>query len=159
MKKQDIIAAVEKLTLPIAEQMGYELVDVEYEKEGKEWHLRIFADKDGGFSINDCVALSRAVETVLEQEDPIENAYHLEVSSPGLDRPLKKDKDFQRNLGKPVEVRLYGPKEDLGPEREFTANLEAYDAASKTVKLMTEDGRTVQLDMKDIALIRLAVIF
>ena len=159
MKKQDIIETVEKLTEPLAQAMGYELVDVEYEKEGKEWHLRIYADKEGGFSITDCVALSRAVEEKLEQDDPIENAYHLEVSSPGLDRPLKKDKDFERNIGSLVEVRLFGPKEEVGLEREFTAELLSYDAETKQVTLRQEDERTVTLDRKEIALIRLAVIF
>ncbi len=159
MKKQDIIRTVETLLEPIAEQMQYEIVDVEYEKEGKEWHLRVFADKEGGFSINDCVALSHALDEALEKEDPIEGAYHLEVSSPGLDRPLKKDKDFIRNRDKLVEVRLFAPIEACGPDKEFVACLKDHNAETKQVTLELEDGTLVTLDQKDIALIRLAVIF
>ena len=94
MKKQELIAYVESVALPLTQQMNYELVDVDYVKEGPNWYLKIFAYKEGGFSINDCVDLSRAVEAELEKNDPIETAYILEVSSPGLDRPLKKDKDY-----------------------------------------------------------------
>ena len=159
MKKQEIIAAVEKLLEPIAAELGYEVVDVEYEKEGREWHLRVFADKEGGFSINDCVALSRALESRLEETDPIENAYHLEVSSPGLDRPLKKDKDFVRSIGKLVEIHLYSPMEETGSEREFIAALQGFDPQAHTITVELENGTTVVLNQKDIALVRLAVIF
>ena len=159
MKKQEILTEVEALVRPIAEENGYELVDVEYVKEGKEWYLRIYADKEGGFSINDCVTLSRAVDQVLEEKDPIENAYHLEVSSPGLDRPLKKNKDFVRNLNKLIEVRFYAPKEECGGERECTALLKAYDADRKEMTLELENRAQVAVAVKDTALIRQAVIF
>ena len=159
MKKQEMLAEVEALVRPLAEQNGYELVDIEYVKEGKEWYLRIYADKEGGFSINDCVTLSRAVDQVLEEKDPIENAYHLEVSSPGLDRPLKKDKDFARNLNKLIEVRFYAPREDIGGERECTALLTAYDAERKEMTLELTNGDRVTVAVKDTALIRQAVIF
>ena len=159
MKKQEIIAKVEELLQPIEEALGYEVVDVEYEKEGKEWYLRVYADKKDGFTIDDCVALSHALDDALEETNFIDTAYHLQVSSPGLDRPLKKDKDFLRHLEELVEVKLYGPKEEFGPDREFIAMLKAYDGEAKQVTLETEDGKTAQLHVKDIALIRPAVIF
>ena len=159
MKKQEIIEVVEALLAPIAEENSYEIVDVEYEKEGPDWYLRIFADKEGGFSINDCVTLSRAIEAVLEEKDPIEDAYILEVSSPGLDRPLKKDKDYFRSFGKLVEIKLYKADKEKGLDKEFEAVLTAYDAETKVVTLELENGDTIELNRKDLAAIRLAVIF
>jgi len=159
LKKQEIIEVVEALLAPIAEENSYEIVDVEYEKEGPDWYLRIFADKEGGFSINDCVTLSRAIEAVLEEKDPIEDAYILEVSSPGLDRPLKKDKDYFRSFGKLVEIKLYKADKEKGLDKEFEAVLTAYDAETKVVTLELENGDTIELNRKDLAAIRLAVIF
>ena len=159
MKKQEIIEIVEALLAPIAQEHSYEIVDVEYEKEGPDWYLRIYADKEGGFSINDCVTLSRAIEAVLEEKDPIEDAYILEVSSPGLDRPLKKDKDYFRSFGKLVEIKLYKVDKEKGLDKEFTAVLTAYDAETKVVTLELENGDAVELNRKDLAAIRLAVIF
>lgn len=159
MKKQEIIEVVEALLAPIAQEHSYEIVDVEYEKEGPDWYLRIYADKEGGFSINDCVTLSRAIEAVLEEKDPIEDAYILEVSSPGLDRPLKKDKDYFRSFGKLVEVKLYKADKEKGLDKEFVAELTAYDAETKMVTLKLENEEEVVLNRKDLAAIRLAVIF
>ena len=112
MKKQEIIAHVEALLEPLAREFGYEIVDVEYVKEGANWYLKVFADKEGGFSIDDCVELSHALDEQLEKTDPIETPYILEVSSPGLDRPLKTEKDFVRSRGKLVEVKLYKAMEE-----------------------------------------------
>lgn len=159
MKKQDIISVVEALLEPIAAEKQYEIVDVEYEKEGSDWYLRVYADKEGGFSINDCVDLSRALDKKLDEADPIKDPYHLEVSSPGLDRPLKKDKDFVRNMGKPVEGKLYKAMPELGLDKEWTAELIGYDAESKLVSLRLEDGSVIEISRKDLASIRLAVIF
>ena len=107
MKKTEIVERTEKLVMPIIEENHFELVDVEYVKEGANWYLRIYADKEGGINIDDCVFISRALEEKLDEEDFIKDAYILEVSSPGLGRPLKKDKDFRRNLGKDVEGKFY----------------------------------------------------
>lgn len=159
VKKQELIEHVESLAAPLATEFGYEIVDIEYEKEGPNWYLRVFADKEGGFSINDCVTLSHALEKKLEASDPIENPYILEISSPGLDRPLKKDKDFFRSLGKPVEVKLYKEDKEKGLKKEFTAELTDYDADKQVVTLETEDGDEIQLTRKELAGIRLAVIF
>ena len=107
MKKSEIIARTEELVTPIIQDNNFELVDVEYVKEGADWHLQIFADKEGGINIDDCVFISRALEKKLDEEDFIQDAYILEVSSPGLGRPLKKNKDFDRNIGKKVELKLF----------------------------------------------------
>ena len=108
MSKREIYEAkTEELVLPLVEANHFELVDVEYVKEAGTWYLRIYIDKEGGININDCELVSRAFSEILDKEDYIEDAYILEVSSPGLGRPLKKDKDFQRNLGEEVEVRTY----------------------------------------------------
>lgn len=159
LKKQELIEHVERLLKPLAEQRQYEIVDVEYEKEGPNWYLKVFADKEGGFSINDCVDLSHALEAELEKEDPIVNPYILEISSPGLDRPLKKDKDYARSIGKLVEVKLYKAMEEPAAVKEFVAKLNAYDPDTAVMELEWEDGRVFSLKKKDVAAIRLAVIF
>ncbi len=157
MKKQELIEKVEAIAAPIAEAMSYEIYDIEYEKEGPNWYLKVFMDKEGGFSINDCVAFSHALEEKLEEDDPIETAYILEVSSPGLDRPLKKDKDFKKNLGKLVDVKTFQPVEELG--KAFQATLKAYDEKTQTMTLESEDGKELTLNRKELSGIRLAVVF
>ena len=107
MTKTEIVTRTEELVMPIIEENHFELIDVEYVKEGANWYLRVYADKEGGINIDDCVLISHALEEKLDAEDFIKDAYILEVSSPGLDRPLKKDKDFKRNLGKSVEGKLF----------------------------------------------------
>lgn len=159
MKKQELIAYVESVALPLTQKMSYELVDVDYVKEGPNWYLKIFADKEGGFSINDCVDLSRALEAELEKQDPIENAYILEVSSPGLDRPLKKDKDYARSIGKLVDVKVYQPLEAAEGQKSFQAKLLGYNPETEEAQLELENGTEVRLTKKEMSSIRLAVIF
>ena len=106
----------EELLEPILADMNFELVDVEYVKEAGTWYLRSYIDKPGGITVDDCEAVSRQFSDRLDQEDFIEDSYIMEVSSPGLDRPLKKEKDFERNLGREVEIRTYRPIEK---EKEF----------------------------------------
>ena len=150
MSKREIYEAkVEALVLPIVEANNFELVDVEYVKEAGTWYLRIYIDKEGGININDCELVSRAFSEILDKEDPIEDAYILEVSSPGLGRPLKKDKDFQRNLGEEVEVRTYKP---INKQKEFVGLLDAWD--KETVTLQLESGEMMTIARADIALIR-----
>ena len=105
--KAEIEQKTEELVTPIIDENHFELVDVEYVKEGANWYLRIYADKEGGISIDDCVLISRALEAKLDADDFIKDAYILEVSSPGLGRPLKKEKDFQRSIGQSVDIKLY----------------------------------------------------
>lgn len=139
---------------PVLRDMNFELVDVEYVKEGGNWYLRSYIDKPGGITVDDCEAVSRIFSEKLDQEDFIEDSYIMEVSSPGLDRPLKKEKDFARSLGKEVEIRTYRPIEK---EKEFYGILRAYDDNSVTIE---GDGhRQMEFLRKDIALIRLALDF
>lgn len=154
MKRTEIVAKTEELVTPIIEENHFELVDVEYVREGANWYLRIYADKEGGINIDDCVLISRALEEKLDAEDFISDAYILEVSSPGLGRPLKKDKDFARSIGEEVEVRLFRAVEGC---KEYTGLLNAYDKT--TVTLMLEDEKTLVLERSNIALIRLALDF
>lgn len=150
MSKREIYEAkAEELVLPLVEANNFELVDVEYVKEAGTWYLRIYIDKEGGININDCELVSRAFSEILDKEDYIEDAYILEVSSPGLGRPLKKDKDFQRNLGEEVEVRTYKP---INKQKEFVGLLEAWD--KETVTLQLEGEETLTIARADIALIR-----
>ncbi|MBO5160310.1 MAG: ribosome maturation factor RimP [Lachnospiraceae bacterium] len=150
MSKREIYEAkAEELVLPLVEANNFELVDVEYVKEAGTWYLRIYIDKEGGININDCELVSRAFSEILDKEDPIEDAYILEVSSPGLGRPLKKDKDFQRNLGEEVEVRTYKP---INKQKEFVGLLDAWDKESVTLQL--ESGEMLTIARADIALIR-----
>ncbi len=153
MKKTEIIARTEKLVMPIIEENRFELVDVEYVKEGADWHLQIYADKEGGINIDDCVLISRALEKKLDEEDFIKDPYILEVSSPGLGRPLKKDKDFRRNIGKKVELKLF---KAVNKQKEFEGILQ--DFAENTVTLLDE-GEEKIYNRKDIALIRQAIDF
>ena len=97
---------IEELIQPTVTEMGYELVDVEFVKEGPNWYLRIFIDKEGGVTIDDCEAVSKTLEKIFDEKDPIEQAYFLEISSPGIDRPLKKKEDFIKYNGEMVDVKL-----------------------------------------------------
>jgi len=109
MTKKKIEVQVEDLVLPILEEKSFDLVDVEFLKEGKNWYLRVYIDKPGGISIDDCQDVSQELSDELDRLDPIKQSYILEVSSPGLDRPLKRDKDYERYKGTEVEVKLYKP--------------------------------------------------
>lgn len=149
MKKQDIEKRTEELVQDIIDSGGYELWDVEYVKEGSDYYLRVYADKEGGIMIDDCVTISRALEAKLDAEDFIEEAYILEVSSPGLTRKLKKDKDYDRSIGKLVFVKLY--KAEQGA-KEFVGRLKEVD--DKLLKLDIE-GDEVVLDRNNISSARL----
>ena len=144
----------EEILLPIVEEYGFELVDVEYVKEGSNWYLRAYIDKPGGIGVNDCEVVSRRLSDILDEKDYIEDSYILEVSSPGLGRPLKKEKDFARSLGEEVEVRTYRA---IDRQKEFIGILKDYD--KDTVTIEYEDGETMTFDKADIALIRLAFDF
>lgn len=143
----------EELLEPIVTGHGFELVDVEYVKEAGNWYLRGYIDKPGGITVNDCETVSRAFSDKLDENDFIEDSYIMEISSPGLDRPLKKEKDFQRNMGKLVEVRTYRPIEK---QKEFCGILTAFDSNSVTID---EDGTERTFEKKDMALIRQAIEF
>ena len=139
---------------PIVAGHGFELVDVEYVKEAGTWYLRAYIDKEGGITVDDCEVINRKLSDWLDEEDFIEESYILEVSSPGLGRPLKKEKDFVRSIGKEVDVKLY---KALNKQKDYTGVLEAYD--KNTVTLGMEDGSQIVFNRPDIALIRLAFDF
>lgn len=144
----------EAIAEPIVSSFGFELVDVEYVKEAGTWYLRLYIDKEGGITIDDCEAVSRLFSDKLDEEDFIDDAYIMEVSSPGLGRPLKKEKDFKRSIGKEVEIRTYRP---IDRQKEFFGILSAYDETHVTITLDNQETRVFQRD--EIALIRLAFDF
>ncbi len=152
-RREEYEQKAEAILTPIVESRGFELVDVEYVREAGCWYLRGYIDKPGGITVNDCEDVSREFNVILDEQDFIEDSYIMEISSPGLDRPLKKEKDFKRSLGKLVEIRTYRPIEK---QKEFCGILNAYDSNSVTID---EDGTERTLDKKDIALIRLAIEF
>lgn len=155
MSKREIYEQkTEAILMPIVEEHGFELVDVEYVKEGGTWYLRAYIDKPGGINVDDCEVVSRRLSDILDEKDYIEEAYILEVSSPGLGRPLKKEKDFKRSLGEEVDVRTYRMIEK---QKEFTGLLKDYDDATVTIEM--EDGTLKTFEKSDIALIRLAFDF
>ena len=175
LRAQETAARVEELLTPIAEACGVRVYDVEYIKEGTEYILRCYIDKDGGVTIDDCEKVSRARSDVLDSEDPISDAYTLEVSSPGLGRALTKDRHLAASIGEKVEIRLYAPREGT-KERELAGVLTGFDKESVTLRPdpVKKSGRKgkkpaaaeaettekeIVLQRRDIALIRLAVEF
>ena len=155
MRKRELYEEkTERLILPVLEAHQFELIDVEYVKEGSAWYLRAYIDKEGGITINDCEAVAREMNEILDREDYVEVAYVFEVSSPGLTRPLKKEKDFLRNLEKPVEIRTYRA---IDHAKEFVGILKAYDADRIVIQM--EDGEEMTFERTDIALIRQAFDF
>ena len=145
---------VADVVTPLAEARGDELVDVEYVKEAGNWYLRIYIDKEGGISIDDCEIVSRELGDLLDKDDFIEDSYILEVSSPGLGRPLKKEKDFLRSIGKEVDIKTY---KAINKVKDFTGILKEYDGNTCSIEL--EDETTMTFELKEIALIRLALDF
>ena len=150
MKVTDLVASFAK---PIVEAHGCELWDVEYVREGSDYFLRLYLDKEGGVDINDCEAISRAVDPVLDEKDPIPTSYHFEVCSAGLERALKRPGDFERFMGSPVTVKLYRPRNGL---KEIPAVLRGYEDGRITVEAGKE---TITFEKSEVALVRLRVEF
>lgn len=148
MKTTDTVDA---LLRPVVEGMGYALEEVEYQKEQGNWVLTLYLTRADGASVDmdDCERVSRAVDLVLDEADPIREPYYLSVSSLGLDRPLKRDRDFQRNLGKRVTAKLYAP---LEKKKEYTGVLAAFDGESFTLALA--EGRALTIPRKDAAQVK-----
>ena len=141
--------AVAALALPVVEGAGCTLWDVEYVKEAGIWYLRVYIDKEGGVSIDDCEAVSRPLSGLLDEADPIEGSYTFEVSSAGADRPLKKPEHFARFQGAEVEVRLYRPREG---RKEFTGTLKKYADGDVTLEI---GGKEAVFTKQETALVRL----
>ena len=162
-KHQDYEKRTEDLILPILDKYQYELVDVEFVKEAGNWHLRAYIDKEGGITIDDLTIVNHELSDLLDENDFISEAYILEVSSPGLLRPLKKPKDFRRNIGKDIEIKLFAPItwEEKGKSlsaREFVGILEDYNE-EKEIITFRFDENVKEIAIKDLALIRQYVEF
>lgn len=148
MLKKDIALTVTELAEPICQQLGVQLYDVEYVKEGGVWYLRVFIDTPQGVDIEQCEAVSRALDPVLDAADPIKDAYYLEVSSVGLDRQLKKEKDFHYFMGQMIQVRLYKAYEG---QKEFVGRLIDFAEGSFTIEV---GENTITFTQKEAALVR-----
>jgi ribosome maturation factor RimP len=144
---------VEEMVQPYLDEHGFELVDVEYVKEGSNWFLRVFVDKDGGIDIDDCGLISEHLSQKLDENDPIPTAYFLEVSSPGAERPLKKKEDVAKSVGKNVFVTVYEPINGL---KEFEGKLESFD--NEELVIQTAKKQHV-IPYAKVASARLAIIF
>lgn len=150
-KVTDVVA---QLAAPVVEQAGCSLWDVEYVKEAGEWFLRVYIDKEGGISIDDCEAVSRPLSDLLDEADPIESSYVFEVGSAGLERQLKRPGDFQQFMGSPVLVKTYQPKDG---RKEFAGKLAGYDNGAVLLDMGTAEP--VRLEKNEVALVRLRVEF
>lgn len=153
MGKDSIVQSVTELIEPVVRDENLELVDVEYKKEGKNWYLRIYIDKDGGVSVEDCQKVSRQIEDMIQIDEIIHSAYILEVSSPGLDRPLKKEKDLLRSIGKKVSVTTYSP---IDKQRNFVGIIKGF--SNQTLSLDV-NGKSVAIPFEVIANTKLVIEF
>ena len=144
---------VEKLAKPVVEENGCQLWDVEYVREGSEYFLRLYLDKETGVDINDCERISRAMDPILDEKDPIPTSYHFEVCSAGLERALKRPGDFARFMGSPILVKLYRPRNGL---KEIPGILRGYEDGRVTVEAGKE---TLTFEKSQVALVRLRVEF
>ena len=148
-----IEAMLEKLAAPVCDEYGVYIYDTEYKKEGSSYFLRLYIDKEGGVTIEDCENVSRGINPLLDEHDFVKEAYIFEVSSPGLDRALKKPWHYEKVLGSEIDVRLFAPI-DLG--KELSGVLKAHDDESITLEI---DGKEIVIDKKKVSSARLAVIF
>lgn len=153
-KREEYEYKTEQLLAPIMEENNYELVDVEYVKEAGNWYLRVYIDKEGGITIDDCELVSRKMNDLLDEHDYIADAYIFEVSSPGLGRQLKKDKDFKRSIGQEVEIKLY---KAMNKQKEITGYLMDFDDENLLIELENEEQ--IEIKRSDIAVVKLAVHF
>ena len=148
-----ITEKVAQLAQPVVEANGCTLWDVEYVREGAEYFLRLYLDKEGGVNINDCEAISRAMDPILDEADPIPESYHFEVCSAGLERPLKRPSDFERFMNADIMVKLYRPRNGL---KEIPGILRGYENGCVTVEAGQE---TITFQKSEVALVRLRVEF
>ena len=152
-KHEDYENKTKELIADILKDAGVELYDVDFEKEGNDWYLRVYIDKEGGVTIDDCEKVSRAFNEILDKEDYIEETYIFEVSSPGLGRKLKKDIHFEKAIGESVDIKTFKP---VDKQKEFTGILKAFD--QNTVTITVED-KEISFNRKDIAIIKLSLDF
>ncbi|MFN1775023.1 ribosome maturation factor RimP [Clostridioides difficile] len=145
---------MEEIVTKITDEHGFEMVDVEYVKEAGEYYLRVYIDKEEGISLNECELVSRELSPILDEKDPIKENYFLEVSSPGLDRALKKDRDFVRYQGRDVDLKLYKP---LNGCKQFEGELVGL-TEDNNIKIIA-NGKEMEFNRKDVAIVRLAIKF
>ncbi len=148
-----ITELITQLAEPVVTAHGCSLWDVEYVREGTEYFLRLYLDKEGGVDINDCEAISRAMDPILDEKDPIQGSYHFEVCSAGLERALKRPSDFERFMGSPITVKLYRPRNGL---KELPCVLRGYEDGRITVEAGKE---TITFEKSEVAIVRLRVEF
>lgn len=148
MASNNIESKVENLLKNIIENLGYELYDVLYEKEGKDYYLRIIIDKPSGIDINDCEKVNNEINDILDEADYIKEQYFLEVSSPGIERTLRKEKHFLSQIGNEISIKLFKP---INRQKELIGILEEYNEKELTIKT---DESTIKIDLKDIALVK-----
>lgn len=153
MSKKKVEEIVEELVSPVLDNNSFELVDVEYVKEGPNWYLRVYIDKEGGITIDDCEVVSQYLSDELDRVDPIENSYILEVSSPGVERVLKKDKDFAKFAGRDIEIKLYSPFEG---SKEYSGRLLGLENGRVVIEY---EGQNMGIPREKIASARLAFKF
>ncbi|MBC1226409.1 ribosome maturation factor RimP [Listeria booriae] len=152
-----VLEQVEEIVLPIASELQLELVDLAFEKEGKHWYLRVFLDKEGGIDIDECALVSERLSEILDKNDPITQNYFLEVSSPGAERPLKKEKDFEEAVGKWVHVTSYEP---IAERKMWEGTLTNYDGETLTIEILDKTRKIVcEIPRKSVAKARLAIKF
>ena len=163
-KHEEYEERTEKLLEPVMKENNFELVDVEYVKEAGNWYLRAYIDKEGGITLDDCELVNRTLSDIMDIEDFIPDAYILEVSSPGLGRQLKKEKDYKRSIGKDVDIRFYKAREVPAGKnkksvsvKEITGTLKAY--TDDIVIIETDFSQDYEIKRSDISTIKLAVIF
>ncbi|MWC26527.1 ribosome maturation factor RimP [Paenibacillus sp. MMS18-CY102] len=148
-----IKSTVEEMVKPFIDENGFELVDVEYVKEGSNWFLRVFVDKEGGIDIDECGRVSEYLSEQLDQKDPITDAYFLEVSSPGAERPLKKPEDVHKAVGKHVYMTTYEPVQG---QKEFEGLLQSFNGEVVSIR---EGQRNFEIPYAKVASARLAIVF
>ncbi|HPX68735.1 MAG TPA: ribosome maturation factor RimP [Bacillota bacterium] len=148
MAKRKVEDIVYELAKPIIDRNNFELVEIEYKKEGPYWYLRVYIDKEGGITIDDCQSVSEELSDLLDIADPIEQSYIFEVSSPGLDRPLKTDRDYRKNIGKPIEIKLFYPLEG---KKIIEGILKGHTESSVEIEV---EGKALNVEKASIALIR-----
>jgi ribosome maturation factor RimP len=151
--REENLTQIETLILPILDDLGYELVDLQLQQDGKQLALRIFVDKPAGITLDDCVEVSREVSAILEVEDPIKAAYRLEVSSPGLDRPLKKAADFERFVGKKARLKsknLIDPDQRGTTRKTFVGTLLGFEDDNVRLELTDKQGGVIAIPLADL---------
>ena len=150
LAKQNTVERVIEIVKPFADELGLEIWDVTFKKEGADWYLRIFIDKEGGVSIDDCVDLTHAVSKPLDDADPIKQNYMLEISSPGVERELTRDEHFRKYIGQKVIIKTIRPIDNV---RDFNGVLKAYE--NKTITVELQDGKELALDKKETNFVKL----